>query len=90
MLSVAAVIVVARYFIKQNASKDALLQSGQTKHEASLQEQIVRSEKRLDETTDKFDVALERRDAISRETARAVELVGDRMRDLAEEIRSKR
>lgn len=90
VLLVLAVIVIARYFVKQTEKKDALLESANTKHETNLREQITRSELRIDNNQTKYDVALERRDSINRDTAKAVEMVGDRLRDLAEEIRGKR
>lgn len=90
VLLVLAIIAVARYFSKQNEKKDALLESANAKHETNLREQITRSEQRIDSNQSKYDVALERRDSINKDTARAVEMVGDRLRDLAEEIRGKR
>jgi uncharacterized membrane protein len=86
VILILAVIVVVKYFTKQTDRKDSELKEERTKHEENLKTQIDKGERRLD----KFDAALERRDVISRDTAKAVELVGDRLRDLAEEIRAKR
>lgn len=81
---------IARYFIKRDEArdkkeekKDAELALERAKHEENLKNQIDKGERRFD----KFDVALERRDVIARDTAKAFEVVGDRLRDLADELR---
>lgn len=86
VLLVTAIIIVTKYFQKRDEKKEKELAAERTKHEDNVKQQIQRYEVRLD----KFDLALERKDAVTKEQTRAIELVGERMRDLGDEWRRAR
>lgn len=97
VLLVLAIVVLARYFTKRDEKKDAELRIERAKHEENLKDQIEKGEDRLDKFDEALarrdeiiDKALERRDAVSRETAQNVRVVGENLRELTAEIRSKR